>query len=165
MDYELFMTSYLYTAAEIRAIEQYVFSNSISDPSTLMQSAAGAAYQALRNKFPAAKNLVVCCGKGNNAADAMYVAILAAQDGLIPIIIRLYSEEELTEVAADALNKCRELGIKDCFFNKELEIKADVIIDGILGIGIQSPLQSNCCDFIQWINAQDAFKLAIDGSR
>ena len=157
------MTEYLYSVEQIRSIESSVISNHLKGQHfPLMQRAAEAAYRVLRSRFSQGKRLLICCGKGNNAADALLLGQYAKQDGLEVTVVLSTAESELNDNAAYELKKCRNLSIEIARFSKDLYIDANVIVDGLFGIGLVGSLNAENCEFIHWINKHPADKLSID---
>lgn len=141
-------------AAQLAGIEMY----------SLMQSAGAAVYQLLRLQYPNAKRLLILIGGGNNGGDGLIVARLAKQDGL-HVTAALYGEE--SKLSGDALRAKQEWlangGELVCLDSLELEqLDADVIVDGLLGTGLQGDVRMPMQNLIERVNHLKLPVVAID---
>lgn len=131
---------------------------------TLMQRAGQATFRALRETWPEAQNIIVLCGKGNNAGDGYVVAKCAHEAGLQVKVLSLVEFTELKGAAYDAALACSNCGVDiHLFANNELHnSKVDVIIDALLGTGLRGNIQQNYCEAILAINAMHVPVIAVD---
>ena len=70
----------LYRAEQVRELDRRTIAAGIAG-FALMQRAAAAAFQVLREAWPEARSLSVLCGAGNNGGDGHVLAALAAAEG------------------------------------------------------------------------------------
>ena len=61
----------LYTAAATRAFDRRAIERHGLPGIVLMRRAGAAAFEFLRDRWPDAEVLTICCGRGNNAGDAL----------------------------------------------------------------------------------------------
>ena len=77
----------LYTAAQVRELDRIAIEDCGIEGFTLMQKAAGAAFQVLLENWPQAKHLIVFVGSGNNGGDGYVMAAIAKEHGLFPELV------------------------------------------------------------------------------
>ena len=150
----------LYTAAQVRALDQAAIASHCPG-AELMQRAGQAAYDLLRRRWPAARRLSVLCGPGNNGGDGYVVARLAQGDGLEVRVLQLGDESRLSPEATQMREAWRQSGGSGAAF-RELPRNTDLIVDALLGIGLERPLAGDWAAAVQAVNALRAPVLAID---
>ena len=151
----------LYRAEQVRefdrlAIEQYGIPGEV-----LMGRAGQAAFQLLRQRWPDARRLAVLVGSGNNGGDGFVVARLAKESGFDAVVGQVGDRERLSGDAALNATRWRASGgeWKDGF---EIPEGTDVIVDALLGTGLERVVGGRYADAIAAINAHRAPCLAID---
>ena len=134
--------------------------------SALMGRAGVAALRALRRRWSAARELVILCGGGNNGGDGYVLAQRAAAAGLTVRIISCVPPAALRGDAAAAAAACEalELPIESLELDRLPQILAasDVVIDALLGIGLQQTVRTPLAAVIEQINACGRPVLSID---
>ncbi|HET8701739.1 MAG TPA: NAD(P)H-hydrate dehydratase [Nitrococcus sp.] len=128
---------------------------------TLMERAGRAAYRVLRRRWPEARRILIVCGGGNNAGDGYVVARFALRDGLQVRVLALVDPVRLQGAAATAAKAYLELGQTEPFRDEGLG-EAEVIVDALLGTGLDRPVQGRFAQAIETINATGRPVLAID---
>lgn len=135
----------------------------------LMEQAGMAAFEAAREMLPHARSLAVVCGKGNNGGDGLVVARLAKLAGLDVKALVAAQESELSEGAAEQLAASRAAGVHlvlldDPQYPTELDglMRADLIVDALLGIGASGDVKGSILDAIQAINRSGVATISID---
>lgn len=71
------MTNQVYTAAQVRELDQIAIHDFNIPGYTLMCRAGDALFASIREIYPTAKSLCIVCGAGNNADNGYVVARLA----------------------------------------------------------------------------------------
>ena len=154
----------LYQIQEIRQLEQWALEAGITEYQ-LMVAAGEAAFNALITRWPEAKHIAVCAGRGNNGGDGFVIARLAHEYGLQ---VSLYLIEEqrssaLTPSTARAAEACKALGLVIQPWTSPFTLlQTDVIVDALLGIGISGTLKKTYCAAIDAINTAGCPVLAVD---
>lgn len=148
----------LYTVAQIRALEQQAIAEQAS-ADTLMQRAGAAALRCLSTHWPKAKQLIVFCGPGNNGGDGYVMAALAKAAGLA-VSVRYVGALDKTPVGV--LQACRAAGVDVQVYDPSVPLVADVIIDALLGIGLNAPVKDVYAQAIVSMNTAQIPILAID---
>lgn len=154
--------SELYSKAQIIELERIAIEDYAIAASELMERAGQAVLGHLQQHWPDAKRVLVFCGKGNNAGDGYVLARLAAQCGLKVIVYQLAELDQLSGAAHAAAQQCQQVEVEIQPFSGELSITADVIVDALLGTGINGPSKSPYDVAITAINAAKTPVLAID---
>ena len=153
------------SAAEMREIDR-VTSEQHGVPSIqLMESAGRAVAKYVLAQFPAAHEIAVLCGKGNNGGDGFCAARYLREKGKQVRVMLLAHPAALSE---DARAMLERLDVEPYVATTEEEIRdfhlerSDAIIDGILGTGFRPPLDAAYKAAIEAVNSTSAAVLAID---
>ena len=125
-----------------------------------MTRAGKAAVTAARRSCPDATSWQVVCGAGNNAGDGYVVARLAAEEGIAVSVIALVDPQKLTGDAATAYADFAAGGGVVMPWSGELH--GEVLFDGILGSGLERPVEGAFVEAVDAINSCDAFVVALD---
>ncbi|QQD20581.1 NAD(P)H-hydrate dehydratase [Oceanospirillaceae bacterium ASx5O] len=152
----------LYCAADVRAMDQQVMHNEGISALQLMGRAAEAAFACLLQRWPEARSLMVLAGPGNNGGDAWLLAGLAQAHGLDVQLYSLGDPARASSEAQAARQQTLAAGVTAGAFNGELAADADVIVDGLLGTGLQGPAAADYARLIEAVNAHPAPVLALD---
>ena len=151
----------LYRAEQVRefdriAIEEYGIAGS-----ELMQRAGTRAFELLRERWPEAGEIAVVCGVGNNAGDGYVLARLATQAGLKVQLLQLGDPAKLR---GDALAKAEawraEGGAIEAY--QGLSGRIDLIVDAILGTGLERAVSGSWRKAIEEMNRHQAPVFALD---
>ena len=149
----------LYTAAQVRELDRLAIEQQGIPSLTLMERAGADALDALTARYPGAGNLVVLCGGGNNAGDGYVLARLARQAGLEVRLIALVEPGRLKGDAAASAQKYLQSGNVETALAIEGE---DIIVDALLGSGLNRPVEGSFAEAIELINAASAPVFALD---
>ncbi|NBU25877.1 MAG: NAD(P)H-hydrate epimerase, partial [Gammaproteobacteria bacterium] len=157
----------LHTAAAVRALEARALAGRGQDGLVLMRRAAAAALAALRARWPVARDLVVLCGGGNNGGDGWMLAKLAREAGLAPEVLWTAPPGALRGEAAQAAAEALAAGVPASAFDAAAGVpaqlvRADVIVDALLGIGLAQPVRAPLSAAIDAVNAAGRPVLALD---
>lgn len=149
----------LYTAAQVRELDRLAIEERGIPSLTLMERAGADALDALTGRYAGARNLVVLCGGGNNAGDGYVLARLARQAGLEVRVIALVEPDQLKGDAAASAQKYLRTGNVET----ALSIKsADIIIDALLGSGLNRPVEGVFAGAIETVNGSAVPVLSLD---
>ncbi len=153
----------LYRAAQIREAERIAIEELHITGDELMRRAGSAAFALLQKQWPETKRISVFCGSGNNGGDGYVVAKLAWQAGYQ---LRVFAIEDTALLKGEALAACQEFlqaGGEVNVFSPDCFIPPDgIIVDALLGIGINRQVMGNYALAINAINASDNPVLAMD---
>lgn len=154
-------TDPLYTIEQLRLIEQ----SAITPETTardLMIHAGTAAFKTLQKQWPGAQKILIFAGHGNNGGDGYVLAKLAQHAGLDVTVYSIGATDNLCEPAAWACNTCLHAGVTVTPYTPESPLDADVIVDALLGIGINGPVRDPYLSAIDEINHSSKPVLALD---
>jgi NAD(P)H-hydrate epimerase len=129
---------------------------------TLMQRAGDAAFEALRLHWPGARTIAVLCGAGNNAGDGYVVARRARADGLAVRVAALGDPARLKGDAARAFADFAGGGGRTTAFDTGVLDRAELVVDALLGTGIDRPVAGPYRDAISRVNRSGLPVLALD---
>ena len=156
------MPTRLYRAAQVRELDRRAIQEQRIPGYTLMSRAGAAAFTALQKHWPQAKQIIAVCGAGNNGGDGYVVARLALQAGLKVRVLYLKQPEALKGDALTAFQDARDAGVPmQPFQGAELQ-EADVVVDALLGTGLEREVQGLWQQAIKAINQHPDRVLAID---
>lgn len=128
----------------------------------LMYRAGVASFTLLRESWSTAQRIAIFCGAGNNAGDGYIVARLAIEAGVAVQVIALKSPGQLKGDAATAYLAFQQVGGIVTEFNANLHISADVVVDALLGTGLDRKVQGDFAAAIKVINEAKLPVLALD---
>jgi NAD(P)H-hydrate epimerase len=152
----------VYSVASVREIDRRAIEDHGISGYLLMTRAAAAAVKAARRRFPDAQRWQVVCGAGNNAGDGYVVARLAANEGIVVSVLALVDTAKLSGDAAKAfLDFAAEGGVVTPWAG-EVDSAADLLVDGILGSGLERDVEGAFAKAVKAINAHPAAVLALD---
>lgn len=127
-----------------------------------MLRAGEAAYALARDQYPAGSHWLVLCGHGNNGGDGYVVARLAAEAGVKITLIACEGARPLPVEAAAArqawLNAGGEIHPADSRWPESI----DLIIDGLLGTGLNTAPRSPYNALIEAANRSSVPVIALD---
>jgi hydroxyethylthiazole kinase-like uncharacterized protein yjeF len=152
----------LYTAAQVRELDHLAIEEAGIPGYTLMTRAGAACWQVLRDNWPDARRVSVVCGTGNNGGDGYVVARLAQAAGLQVQLLQLGDVARIHGDAARARQDFLVAGGQVAAFGQANLDAPDVIVDAMLGTGLERPLAGEWLDAALAVNASACPVLAID---
>jgi len=152
----------IYSVAAVREIDRIAIEDKGIPAYTLMKRAGAAAVSAARSHYPNAERWQVICGAGNNGGDGYVVARLAAQNGIAVSALALVDPALLQGDAATAYTDFAAEGGVVMPWAGELDVEADLLVDAILGSGLERDVAGVFADAVSAINAHPAKVHAMD---
>lgn len=152
----------IYSVASVREIDRTAIEDHGIPGYTLMTRAGAAALRAARLRFPDASRWQIVCGGGNNGGDGYVVARLAANEGIVVSVLTLVDPQALRRDAAKAYADFAAEGGAVIPWNGELDAEAELLVDGILGSGLERDLGGEYAKAVAAINAHAANVLSLD---
>ena len=157
--------SRLFTAHQIRLMDQMLIDEYGIPGLTLMSRAADASVDLLCKRYPLARRVIVFCGTGNNAGDGYLVAAKLHDRAIDALVVQVGDPQKLGEDASTARNRCAQQAVPiidwDAFQRDGAE-QADVLVDALLGLGTTGPAREPFAGAIEWLNTQQAPVIALD---
>jgi len=151
----------LYRADQVGALDRCAIDRHGIPGIDLMERAGAAAFTLLRERWPGAQRLCVLAGAGNNGGDGYVVARLALEQGLDVRVLQLGDHQTLKGEASAAAQRYAAAGGRCEAFSK-VPADADVIVDALLGTGLERPVAGDWADAIDQANGHRAPVLAVD---
>jgi ADP-dependent NAD(P)H-hydrate dehydratase / NAD(P)H-hydrate epimerase len=161
----------LVTASEMRELDRRAIQDLGIPSLVLMENAGRATYQILRREFPSLEGEVaVVAGRGNNGGDGFVMARYLANAGIPVAVFLLGARDQVSGDAQVNLEILARLGIAVAEVRTDADLnpavhrlaKAGLIVDALLGTGLNSPVQGLMAALIERINHLRAPVLAVD---
>lgn len=151
----------LYRADQVRELDRIAIEECGIAGATLMERAGQAAFSMLRKRWPEARDITVVCGVGNNGGDGYVIARLARESGLS---VRIMTLGDTDKLHGDALAMARAWGAVGGETESLIALpeKTDVIVDAVLGTGLERKVSGDWAQALDRINRHRAPVLAVD---
>ena len=161
----------LVTASEMRELDRRAIQDLGIPSLVLMENAGRTTYRILRREFPGLQGEVaVVAGRGNNGGDGFVVARYLANAGIPVAVFLLGPRDRVSGDARVNLEILAHLGIEVTEVLTEADLnpvihrlaKAGLIVDALLGTGLNAPVQGLMATLIERLNHLRAPVLAVD---
>ena len=152
----------IYSVASVREMDRIAIEEQGVPGYTLMQRAAAAAFDIARSEFPEAKQWQIVCGSGNNAGDGYVLAQLAARYGFVVSVLTLVDPDTLSGDAATACADFIAEGGVVIPWSGSLDDDAELLVDAMLGSGLQRNVTGDFAAAVAAINAHRSNVQALD---
>jgi hydroxyethylthiazole kinase-like uncharacterized protein yjeF len=161
----------LVTASEMRELDRRAIQDLGIPSLVLMENAGRTTYQILRREFPGLQGEVaVVVGRGNNGGDGFVVARYLANAGLQVGVFLLGPRDRVSGDAQVNLEILAGLGVavKEVLTEADLNPalrrlgRAALIVDALLGTGLNSPVKGLMATLIERLNQLKVPVLAVD---
>ena len=160
----------LTTASQMKKLDQQTIKEFGLPGPVLMENAARGAVQVVQSQYPQARSIAVFCGKGNNGGDGLAMARYFHAQGLKVKVYLTGSGNELKGDAALQLLLAAQLKIPVRELIGEIDLPAlrqeifysDLLVDALLGTGLEKEVRGIFRDLIQLMNELPLPKIAID---
>lgn len=143
----------LFSLSQLRAIE--------AEFPDLMTEAGRAAATWIAARYPRQARVLLLAGPGNNGGDAWACALELSRMGFAPCVVDCAEADTAlpgaAQAARDAWDDAGGQTVEDI-----PEYDADLVVDGLLGIGVNRAPTGFLADVIDWINEQSCGVLALD---
>ncbi len=157
----------LITAAQMRLADEYTIANKPITSAALMEKAAEAFVKCFIVDEPdRTKGIAIFCGKGNNGGDGLAIARLLNNLGYqnIQVFVANFIKGQSADFFTN-LQALKETPVLLTEIDEPAEIKtlqSAVIIDALLGSGLNKPLTGDLARLVSWINQQQKKVYAVD---
>lgn len=166
----------LFTAGQIRQLDRYTIEQEPVLSIDLMERAAGAVCEALIGEYPpTVTSFYIVAGAGNNGGDALAVARKLCEQGYRVTAHLIYKEQENAvadgSLSPDCRMNCDRLAKEfpnvlavhpEAVIELPLPGETDVVIDGLLGTGLNRPLRGRQAEVVKWLNELPNTRISID---
>lgn len=126
----------------------------------LMERAALAVVDCIKKHTDSKDKILAICGIGNNGADGIATVRILKMQGYDAQVLLIGDIQKGTAEIKEQINIARKLGIS-IYNNVNLE-EYTVIIDAIIGIGLNKPVQGIHLDYIKEINKGNHTVFSVD---
>ncbi len=161
----------LVTTAEMRELDRRAIEE-VGIPSlVLMENAGRTTYAILRREFPElAGPVAILAGRGNNGGDGLVVARYLAQSGIPVAVFLTAARDQVRGDARTNLEITARLGIEVIEVKEEKDLnplahrlaKSALMVDALLGTGLNSEVRGLMAGVIEEINRLRPPVLAVD---
>ncbi len=152
----------LYSAAQVREFDRIAIEDRGIAGIVLMKRAGKACFTALRQRWPEEQSVTVFCGAGNNAGDGFVIAALAQQAGLRVQVVLVGAVGKLRGDARRAYDFAEHNRVPTRPFVGQQGVEHGVIVDALLGTGLENEVREPYAAAIAQINASGLPVLAVD---
>lgn len=155
----------LYTPEQVREIEPQAAQLAGVSMWQLMRRAGHAVFSCLQSHFPLQNQrfqprVTVLCGSGNNGGDGYVLATLASLAGY-PVRV-FASKAPTSDDAKRAQHDWHQQGGRTENIDDWADADADVVIDALLGTGLNEPVRDTLASIIEGLNESGLPVIAID---
>lgn len=152
----------LYRARQVQELDRVAITDMGIPGICLMERAGAAAFNLFKKTWPDAHRLIVLCGTGNNGGDGYIVARLAFLAGYEVTVLQLGNIADLKGDAKTAYQSMTAVGLSvQVFAEKKLSV-VDVVVDALLGTGLDRPVVGQWREVIEAVNRCHCPVLAVD---
>ncbi len=152
----------IYSVAQVAELDRSAIDRLDITGYELMCRAGEVALEAVGRHWPSAPSLTILCGAGNNAGDGYVLARLAADREVGVRVIAVAPPERLTGTAASAWEAFEAGGGSVEAFSQGISLGEGVIVDGLLGTGLDRALDGAFLDAVTAINVAENPVFALD---
>lgn len=152
----------LHSAEQVRAIDAAAIQAEQVHGFDLMERAGEAAFSCLLGRWSQAEHLCILAGPGNNGGDGYVLAALASYHGLKVTFYAVGDHSRLSDSSTLARDMADAADIEIRTFDGSLNFDGDLIIDALLGTGLDRPVGGDFGTAIQVINEHAAEVMALD---
>jgi len=154
------------TAEQIRALDAFTIENEPISSVDLMERAATKCTDHILDHCDSSNGFTVFCGKGNNGGDGLVIARLLNNAGRKVEVIVVEHSEKCSADFQSNLEQLESLDVGVCHLERALDIQpsfiGSVVIDAMLGTGLNSPVRGLIADVAKWINQSGNEVISID---
>ena len=158
----------IFTTEGIRRIDEATIESENISMLDLMERAASAVTYEIISRWRPKKRIVIFAGPGNNGGDALAVARMLYEQNYIPEVY-LFNIKSSHLSPCCSTNRDRLVEIPNIYFTEIVDNFTppelgpnDVVIDGLFGSGLRSPLKGGYTALVQYINNSGAYTVSID---
>lgn len=152
-----------YTVEQIRAVEAIALER--DGDATLMRRASFAVAAEVAERVPPphpGRRVVLLVGSGNNGGDALHAGAFLRRRGMAVTAVLLAPDRTHAGGRAALRRAGGRILTHDDPAVPAAVARAEVIVDGVVGIGATPPLRAAAADLIGRANATDALRVAVD---
>ncbi|CZF84213.1 Bifunctional NAD(P)H-hydrate repair enzyme Nnr [Grimontia celer] len=151
----------LYRSDQVRDGERKIAADLGVEMYNLMELAGLSVFDTMKERWPDAESILVCCGSGNNSGDGYVIARLALE---AKMSVTLVSVADPSTVVGDALKAQQKFVAAGGLILQGIlpSDNYDVVVDALFGTGLSRDLSGAYLLAVNTINALDCPKIAVD---
>lgn len=156
----------IFTAAQLRACDQYTVDNTPISSLDLMERAAKTVSQCIADQFDTSHGVHLFCGNGNNGGDGFAIARILYQKGFD---VNVFIDQQHQKFSPDAhtnFKKVQEIsGITVLDFDDAKTFcfpENALILDAVFGSGLNRVLEGKMAELISFLNELNFLRIAVD---
>ncbi|QIA65783.1 NAD(P)H-hydrate dehydratase [Vibrio astriarenae] len=159
---------YLYASRQIKLAEQSIAKDHGFLLFDLMVKAGKAVFDLACFHYPDSHHWLIVCGKGNNGGDGYIVATLAIEAGIKVTLLEVEGAAESRGDASLARQGFLSVGGApkrldvDELLSRGTDLEYDLVIDALLGTGLQGNLRPSTLDIIEAVNGLKLPTICVD---
>lgn len=150
------------SAQQLREADQATILNEPITSVNLMERAAMACFDWLVECFTAEQRFAIVCGVGNNGGDGLAIARMLLAAGKQVHVFVVGDVANGSPDFTTNLNKLDRANVTTVDSAESLTGDFEVIVDALLGTGLNKPVKGLHADVITALNDYDAIRVAID---
>jgi hydroxyethylthiazole kinase-like uncharacterized protein yjeF len=156
----------IFTSGEIREIDAATIRLEPVTPAGLMERAATAFFQHLKDALPPEKKINVFAGPGNNGGDGLVIARLMHEDGQQVRVFAVETGSAHSNEFKMNYDRLMRTGLIPLTIAEPDQFPAighdEIIIDALFGTGLSKPPSGLAAEVIRKINLADAYVVSVD---
>ncbi|MGR9116293.1 MAG: NAD(P)H-hydrate dehydratase [Gammaproteobacteria bacterium] len=152
----------LFNVSQVRELDRIAIEDYGIPGIDLMSRAGRKVFECIQDNCSAARACAVLCGAGNNGGDGYIVARLLMEAGLKTTVYSLVEPDRLRGDASSACAAYLKAGGQIRRWEETAIITEGVIVDALLGSGLDRPVEGQYAAAIAWINDSYAQVVAVD---
>ncbi len=152
----------LYRASQVRELDRIAIEEEGIAGICLMERAGKAIFTLLSSHWPQAYRIIVLCGTGNNGGDGYVLARLAYLAGHSITVLQVGEMSRLKGDARLAFEAMTQVGLKTQPFSESQLLEGDVLVDALLGTGLDREVAGKWRTVIEAVNRRTCPLIAVD---
>ena len=158
---------YIVTAKEMYDIDHYTMHELGVEGKLLMENAGRAICMKLENRMEATSHICVIAGSGNNGGDGFVIARTLLSKKACVHVVQVVPNDKIKGEALYHKNLYINYGgtvtiIKEAGEIRELAADADIIVDAMVGTGIQGNLREPMAEIVRFLNQTKKCIVSVD---
>ncbi len=151
----------IYTPETVYKLDHAAVAHDGFSEPELMRRAGESVWRAIATRWPQLSRITVFAGAGNNGGDAFVVALCARRQG---VTVQLLVQGDLNRQSptSSLFRESWEQGGGHCEAWQGQALDGEIIVDGLLGIGLQRELDAHWQKLVETINQSPQPTVAID---
>jgi hydroxyethylthiazole kinase-like uncharacterized protein yjeF len=159
----------IFNVQQIRACDNFTIETEPIASIDLMERAAGACTNYIIKKLPLESDFVIFCGKGNNGGDGLAIARqLLSRNFSVRVLVVNHSQNESADFKVNSDRLILQFPGSLEVINKEADLasilfhQSSIVIDALLGTGVNKPAEGILASAINFINEKKKYVVSID---